>query len=218
MLKIMLINYLQNSISYTISKKSNNTQLTSVAYGTDAVRIKYKSTPHAVFALNWTNDGKQIVLPTNYEIYGLVTPLPTANPVTPNIGNTHFFWNPEAKVRVGSSSTIKDDTYQDVVDEYISTYDRYLGYDLGYLFLAELYKDNIQNRFGGQTEEAFENNQWLPAGEPYRIVNNDGTPLLTPLNIYYTEGDTFFQRYDCMKVYPSTLEDQNSVNDIVSFM
>lgn len=199
-------------------KKSDSTQLTSVANGTDAVRIKYKSTPHAVFALNWTNDGKQIVLPTNYEVYGIVTPLPTANPVIPNANNTHFFWNPEAKVLAESSSTIKDDTYQDVVDEYISTYDHDLGYDLGYLFLAELYKDNIQNRFGGQTEEAFENNQWLPAGEPYRIVNNDGTPLLTPLNIYYTEGDTFFQRYDCMKVYPSTLEDQNSVNDIVSFM
>ena len=104
--------------------------------------------------------------------------------------------------------------YQDVINSYTS--DMYEN-NYSYLFLAELYNDNVQNRFGGQTEEAFENNQWLPAGEPYSLLKDDGTPV-NYLNISYTEGDTFFQRYDCMKVYPSTLEDQNSVNEIVSFM
>lgn len=193
-------------------KRSDGAQLTKVPNGTDAVRIKYKSTPHAVFALNWTKDGKQVILPTNRE-----TDYETAwsvNPVTPNADNTHFFWNPSAKRITDTTSTIKDDVYQDVISNYTSNF-----YDnnYSYLFLAELYNDNVQNRFGGQTEEAFENNQWLPASEPYSLLKDDGTPV-NYLNISYTEGDTFFQRYDCMKVYPSTLEDQNSVNEIVSFM
>lgn len=193
-------------------KRSDGAQLTKVPNGTDAVRIKYKSTPHAVFALNWTKDGKQVVLPTNRE-----TDYETAwsvNPVVPNANDTHFFWNPSAKRITDTTSTIKDDVYQDVISNYTSNF-----YDnnYSYLFLAELYNDNVQNRFGGQTEEAFENNHWLPAGEPYSLLKDDGTPV-NYLNISYTEGDTFFQRYDCMKVYPSTLEDQNSVNEIVSFM
>lgn len=193
-------------------KRSDGVQLTKVPNGTDAVRIKYKSTPHAVFAFNWTKDGKQVVLPTNRE-----TDYQTAwsvNPVVPNANDTHFFWNPAAKRITDTTSTIKDDVYQDVISTYTSNF---FDNNYSYLFLAELYNDNVQNRFGGQTEEAFENNQWLPAGEPYSLLNADGTPV-NYLNISYTEGDTFFQRYDCMKVYPSTLEDQNSVNEIVSFM
>lgn len=193
-------------------KRSDGAQLTKVPNGTDAVRIKYKSTPHAVFALNWTKDGKQVILPTNRE-----TDYETAwsvNPVTPNADNTHFFWNSSAKRITDTTSTIKDDVYQDVISNYTSNF-----YDnnYSYLFLAELYNDNVQNRFGGQTEEAFENNHWLPAGEPFSLLDADGNPV-PYLYVYYTEGDTFFQRYDCMKVYPSTLEDQNSVNEIVSFM
>lgn len=193
-------------------KRSDGAQLTKVPNGTDAVRIKYKSTPHAVFAFNWTKDGKQVVLPTNRETdYQDVW---SVNPVVPNASDTHFFWNPTAKRITDTTSTLKDDVYQDVISTYTSNF-----YDnnYSYLFLAELYNDNVQNRFGGQTEEAFENNQWLPAGEPYSLLNADGTPV-NYLIISYTEGDTFFQRYDCMKVYPSTLEDQNSVNEIVSFM
>ena len=193
-------------------KRSDGAQLTKVPNGADAVRIKYKSTPHAVFALNWTKDGKQVVLPTNRETdYETVW---SVNPVVPNANDTHFFWNPSAKRITDTTSTIKDDVYQDVISNYTSNF-----YDnnYSYLFLAELYNDNVQNRFGGQTEEAFENNHWLPAGEPYSLLKDDGTPV-NYLNISYTEGDTFFQRYDCMKVYPSTLEDQNSVNEIVSFM
>lgn len=193
-------------------KRSDGAQLTRVPNGTDAVRIKYKSTPHAVFAFNWTKDGKQVVLPTNRETdYQDVW---SVNPVIPNSSDTHFFWNSKAKRITDTTSTIKDDVYQDTISTYTSNF-----YDnnYSYLFLAELYNDNVQNRFGGQTEEAFENNHWLPAGEPYSLLKDDGTPV-SYLVIYYTEGDTFFQRYDCMKVYPSTLEDQNSVTEIVSFM
>lgn len=194
-------------------KRSDGATLTEVPNGTDAVRMKYKSTPHAVFALNYATDGRQIVMPTNRETdYTDYWNVNDAN-VTKG-GVNHFFWNPTAKSISESETRINDGVFQDVISEYTSnlTDDNY-----SYLYLAELYNDNITNRFGGQTEEAFENNIWLPGGEPINLLNADGTPV-SYASLTYTEGDTFLERYDCLKTYSYTLEDQNSVTEIVSFM
>ena len=78
----------------------------------------------------------------------------------------------------------------------------------GWLWLGELYNPNVQNRFGGQTEEAFENNLWLPCGDPVSLINADST-VKNSVTIKWEEGDTYFQRYDHIKTYPFTLEDQN---------
>ena len=194
-------------------KRSDGATLTEVPNGTDAVRMKYKSTPHAVFALNYATDGRQIVMPTNKEIdrtdYWNVN---DAN-VTKG-GVNHFFWNPTAKSISESKTHINDGVFQDVISEYTSNL---TDNNYSYLYLAELYNDNITNRFGGQTEEAFENNIWLPGGEPINLLNADGTPV-SYASLTYTEGDTFLERYDCLKTYSYTLEDQNSVTEIVSFM
>lgn len=194
-------------------KRSDGATLTEVPNGTDAVRMKYKSTPHAVFALNYATDGRQIVMPTNRETdhtdYWNVN---DAN-VTKG-GVNHFFWNPTAKSISESETQINDGVFQDVISEYTSNL---TDNNYSYLYLAELYNDNITNRFGGQTEEAFENNIWLPGGEPINLLNADGTPV-SYASLTYTEGDTFLERYDCLKTYSYTLEDQNSVTEIVSFM
>ena len=91
------------------------------------------------------------------------------------------------------------------------------GIQHGWLWLAELYNDDVKNRFGGQTEEAFENNQWLPGGESVSLINEDNSHK-SKITIQWTEGDTYYQRYDHIKTYPFTLEDQNAVTDIISFM
>ena len=78
----------------------------------------------------------------------------------------------------------------------------------GGLYLVELYKD-VVNRFGGNTEQDIQNNLWYPAGESVSIDNSI---------VEFTEGDTFYQRFDCLKTYPYTQEDQNSIVEIVSFM
>lgn len=194
-------------------KRSDGTTLTEVPNGTDAVRMKYKSTPHAVFALNYATDGRQIVMPTNRETdYTDYWNVNDAN-VTKG-GVNHFFWNPTAKSISESETQINDGVFQDVISEYTSNL---TDNNYSYLYLAELYNDNITNRFGGQTEEAFENNIWLPGGEPINLLNADGTPV-SYASLTYTEGDTFLERYDCLKTYSYTLEDQNSVTEIVSFM
>lgn len=194
-------------------KRSDGATLTEVPNGTDAVRMKYKSTPHAVFALNYATDGRQIVMPTNRETdYTDYWNVNDAN-VTKG-GVNHFFWNPTAKSISESGTQINDGVFQDVISEYTSNL---TDNNYSYLYLAELYNDNITNRFGGQTEEAFENNIWLPGGEPINLLNADGTPVRYA-SLTYTEGDTFLERYDCLKTYSYTLEDQNSVTEIVSFM
>lgn len=194
-------------------KRSDGATLTEVPNGTDAVRMKYKSTPHAVFALNYATDGRQIVMPTNRETdYTDYWNVNDAN-VTKG-GVNHFFWNPTAKSISESETHINDGVFQDVISEYTSNL---TDNNYSYLYLAELYNDNITNRFGGQTEEAFENNIWLPGGEPINLLNADGTPV-SYASLTYTEGDTFLERYDCLKTYSYTLEDQNSVTEIVSFM
>ena len=80
-----------------------------------------------------------------------------------------------------------------------------------YLFLGELVREPRETDFGGTSKEALMNNLWLPAGEPIDITEGRMT-------IRITEGDTWFQRYDCLKTYPFTLEDENSITEIGSFM
>lgn len=76
-----------------------------------------------------------------------------------------------------------------------------------FLYIAELYREgDYRTDFGG--EETF-SNLWIPAGEPVSIDEDE---------LKLTEGDTWYQRYDCLKTYPFTLEDENSVVEIGSFL
>lgn len=199
---------------YTTIKSNESSQIK----GTDAISMKYKSTPHAVLALNYSNESsKRIrILPTLKD-----------GDINPNDGTTTWNINSTSKQSLGNfkffweSVKVADGVSQDVLDIQISTRvngsKSGYGPEFGWLWLAELYNDNVQNRFGGQTEEAFENNQWLPAGEPVSLVDADGHPK-NVVFIRWTEGDTYYQRYDHLKTYPFTLEDQNAITDIISFM
>lgn len=161
-------------------------------YGTDPVSIKYKSAPHAVIAFNYTKDKRQFILPS----------LNNINREEFSFGDYILPWDKECT-----------GIYQDNID-YTDSSDiqKYNSNNYGFLWIGELYKDNVENRFGGTTTEALEDNLWLPAGEPVSINGNSNTI------VDYIEGDTFFQRYDCLKTYPYTLEDQNSMTEIVSFL
>jgi len=165
----------------------------------DPVYMRYKSTPHAVIALNYTTGRQQRILPThnNTNMVG-----DTTAKCCPSYYTNALFWDPNYD---NASSKIMGAS-QDSIDSFTPT--------TGYLWMGELYNDTIDStkRFGGQTEEAFENNQWLPAGESVYISRDAGC------SIVWSEGDTYYQRYDCLKTYPFTMEDQNSIVDILSFM
>ena len=168
--------------------------------GVDPVRIKYKSTPHAVLALNYTTGGAQRILPTIKDGVSAINNSSITNK------SQHFFWSKET-----------NSVSQDVIDSPLGPVPDVPTFQYGWLWLGELYNPNVTNRFGGQTEESFENNVWLPCGDPISLVDtNNG--VKSSVTIRWKEGDTYFQRYDHIKTYPFTLEDQNAVTDIISFM
>ena len=190
---------------------------TITGYGRDPVRITYKSTPHAVIALNYTEDGKQAVLPTTTFSYnGVIYP---KNDVSKDFfkDSATGLWDFKMPWDLNCTGVYQGSFYCPS-----NGFNNY-----GYLWLGELYNDSVRLRFGGKTSEAIENNVWLPAGKPVSIIkgyDSKGKPIpktiddLNSIKIEYTEGDTYYQRYDCLKTYPRTLEDQNSIVDIVSFM
>lgn len=180
--------------------------------GKDPVEMKYKTTPHIVFAFNYTNSGKQVILPTNaiYDPNGIgdygdntwanYTGFDPAY-------NMHFPWNtPELS---GDTGIVEDGVHQDMIAAQ-DTFQVERNYP--FLWVGELYRDSIPNKFGGNTQEAYINNNWLPAGEPV-----DLTEGATAITVQYTVGDTFLQRYDCLKTY-SGEESTNNVTEVMSFM
>ena len=84
---------------------------------------------------------------------------------------------------------------------------------LPYLLIGMLKRPSVVGKFGGKSEEALKQNLWLPASEPVVISDND-QPIIVPFEF----GDTWYSRYDCLKTYPFTREDENQLVEIGSFM
>lgn len=74
-----------------------------------------------------------------------------------------------------------------------------------YLWIAEICRKKVINKFGDK-----ESNLWFPAGEPISIDDD--------IDIPFMYGDTWYSRYDCLKTYPFTKEDENQIVEIGSFM
>lgn len=84
------------------------------------------------------------------------------------------------------------------------------------LYLAELYRSgNSSTDFGGTSPDAIQANMWVPAGEAVSLNDTDNSGRVP---FYYEWGDTWYQRYDCLKTYPFTPEDENQIVEIGSFM
>ena len=88
------------------------------------------------------------------------------------------------------------------------------NFQYGWLWLGELYNDDVTERFGGTSDDALQANEWFPCGDFVSLNSN----LYDKAYLRWLEGDTFYQRYDCLKTYPFTNEDQNQIVEILSFM
>ena len=201
--------YISNHLYFSKPYTSLTESVTDQYMGVDPIRIKYKSTPHAVLALNYSSDGNksQRILPTIYEDEDTSTT--AVNDMNVTKYSSKMFWDKD-----GTSYSVSQDILKTGIVGDVSSIK---SIQYGWLWLGELYNDNVQNRFGGQSEEAFENNQWIPCGPSVSLFNYKGAAV-NWVAVEWTEGDTYYQRYDHLKTYPSTLEDQNAVTDIVSFM
>lgn len=75
----------------------------------------------------------------------------------------------------------------------------------------------LSNIYGGTSTDALKENNWIPCGEPVPIYDSNNAPL-SNIEFEYSYGDTYFQRWDCLKTYAFTKEDTNQVVEIGSFM
>lgn len=191
---------------------------------TNGIPVKYKSSPHAVLALNYTDleDYRSRILPTIYDnqIYNDGS---IGTPWKVNSKNLtykdDFKYTSKEIIPFWEKNLASKGIHQDVISSasLSGIFNNFKGLQHGFLWLGELYRDNVENRFGGTTEEAFEANQWVPCGEAYSLTTAIGFPK-DKVTIKWSEGDTYYQRYDHLKTYPFTQEDTNSIVEIVSFM
>lgn len=87
-----------------------------------------------------------------------------------------------------------------------------------YLFVGEIYTDfsnGADTRYGGTSESAVAGNRFIIAGPAYNLADMfaDGLDC-----IYGNQGDTYFQRWDCVKTKPFASGAVNKVIDITSVM
>lgn len=187
-----------------------------------SLQLTYKSTTHSVIKLrnkkSYLGPKGQHILPCLQQVIA-DTNFPS-NPYSESLAsNTSYFWD--------TNNTLRMTPFQEDID--IDSFDNgewkifpnnptiAKGMFCGYLWLGEIY-DPIKasssyndNRFGGNTENALKNNQWIIAGEVQPLTGSS-------ITLRWLEGDTYYQRYDCMKTYPFTNEDVNQNVEILSFM
>lgn len=163
--------------------------------GKDPVSMRYKTTKHLVIPLG--------------EKQNVITHL--GEQLNNNNGN-FFFWR-DYDPDVNTDYTNKTNVDMSHVGLGRRTVINGMLADLDApIYVVDLYrefdKDTMNMRFGGNSQEALALNDWTVCGDTIDI--EEGCVL------NYTEGDTYIGRYDCLKSYPYTQEDPNSIVSIYS--
>lgn len=81
-----------------------------------------------------------------------------------------------------------------------------------FLLLGEMFREANGSEYGGNSEYALQSNRFLPISE---IIDLD---TFWKDGIQGTEGDAFFQRWDCVKTYPFSDGKQNNCVEMLSCM
>lgn len=164
----------------------------------DAVTIKYKSNNHAF--INFKASGTNInMLP----YYKLTTE-----------ADQHFL---NDNKNVGPFTTYSGLEINPVATALeFASYGSYID-DKPKSYIGELYRDDnsILNRFGGNTDETIINNKWVQCGDIIPLLDDNFVPRTSAV-VTYT-GDTYLQRYDCLKTYAYAEADYQSNVEIASF-
>lgn len=200
-----------------------NSSYSSVASITsqDPIRIKYKETSHAVISFGHTDSGTERLPLLNlntrrgYDSYTVLTNFPN---------DYRLFWNERSDFYTTKI------IYEDYVDKYGELIDGdiatawgffnepiYLN-DIQYFYLADLCIKNIDNspyEWYDGNKDIISQYSFIPAGESVRLNNSDS--VYTTVKLKGTHGDTYYQRWDCLKTFPYSTDDKNQYIDITSF-
>jgi hypothetical protein len=128
-----------------------------------------------------------------------------------DIKNTDYYWEVYGKYQIDivTENWNGEEVTRAVTNSYNPFYINPINVETNNsLWVCELYKDfNDFNPYGGTEQNAIELNTFIPISYP--------TAFNTSCN--GLEGDTYFQRWDSLRTYPSE-EDSQSIVDVVSLM
>lgn len=177
-------------------------------YLSDPVSITYNSTPHAVVTL-------PTVVGSTY-MQTILPRLPFESPISfpGHSGSASGALLPWIKNTTSGSYPFLD--YSVSQDSFgVGTT---LDSSKQYVYIGELYAaldDDDQIRYGGTSDAAIQNNRFVIAGPQVRLSDmvGNGSDILVA-----NQGDTYIQRWDCLKTKPYSTGSLNNVIDITSVM
>ena len=203
--------YSADKVDPTSTADSENADL----YSSEPIQLEYLSNPHAVMTLPSRinpQNGKyeQTLLPYINREKRAADILPSEDTVEHNTGAL-LPWKEYSDLR-GIPCAFKEDWLQlPGIDETDDDNDMYL-------FIGELYQEYTpreDTRYGGITESDIANNRFITAGPQFLTEDMQENHTF---DIIGNQGDTYFQRWDCLKTKPFSSGSVNNVIDITSVM
>ena len=183
-------------------------------YSSAPVQIAYRSQAHAVISLPsemFARTFTQTILPyvRDNEFLADDFPMGDVDGITQGI----IPWKSNLKEENVTWDDLQRYTYYYAINQ-----DHYdipeIGEDDKYLFIGELYQDKDEKTlYGGISETAIANCRFIVAGPQYALSDFNSSAT-----IYGNQGDTFFQRWDCLQTMPYSDGAVNNVIDITSVM
>ena len=168
----------------------------------DPIRVKYKETPHAVISFGIDSDFKTIKLPRLCKSH-------TSDVDDGNIAPV--FWKESGVLYTN------DYLWSEYMREHSSfTEDKFTLYNTdinrGYFYLADLCVQNPDvspYEAYNSNEDIISQYSFIPSGDTFDITSD--------VILIGTIGDTYYQRWDCLKTFPYSTDDKNQYIDITSF-
>lgn len=129
--------------------------------------------------------------------------------ITLDNGNTKTAAIPHGDLVEISSASDSSNRHIIINTESLNITDRHIPQ----LIIGEIYRNTDSSVFADiNNEEAASQETWSVASESTNISD------LSWKNLVLNDGDTYYQRWDCLKTYPYTEEDANSVVEVASVM
>lgn len=177
----------------------------------DPIRIKFKETPHAVISFGYKSGKGSIKLPK------VSTALTDGYDAITDFTNLKVFWKEKGNFYTNDyiwsnyvTEHINDMSTGNIAEDY-GFYN--LNLDNDHFYLADLCVQNPDTspyELSNGNKDIISQYSFIPAGEAVKLTGNTVT-------LRGNHGDTYYQRWDCLKTFPYSTDDKNQYIDITSF-
>lgn len=178
----------------------------------DPIRIKYRETPHAIISFGSKNNST-VKLPRMS-----IKHKSEIDRVGEDAVTRRLFWNTK------NNSYTKDFIWTKYINEYTNYMNptdignNYFFYNANpsindYYYLADLCvqdPDTSPYELSNGNKDIISQYSFIPAGEAINLTGET-------ISLRGNHGDTYYQRWDCLKTFPYSTDDKNQYIDITSF-